>query len=225
MKKVFIFLILFGAFGSIYSQDEIARPDIPGELMVDLGLNYLDEISSDLNQQAWLSKSLGIYYTKRKIFKKKMVFNYGIGMGFENLDFGSNNTIYDEGGELKIDDFPSDFSDFPIQKNRLAITYLEVPLEMRFYPTGTEFGEGLFLSVGSIGGIRIDSHTKWKYNDEGDDKVQKNSGSFDLNRFRFGYQLRFDYYFLFADYNPFQYFRYSYLFLELFLVYYGMNHL
>ena len=176
-----------------FAQETYARPDIPGELMIDLGLNYLTEISSDLTQRGWNSKSLGLYYTKRRPLSQKFVFNYGVGMGFEKLDFGTSQTIIQSGEELVIDDFPFDASGAPIQKNRLAISYVDVPLEMRFYPRGTASGEGLFLSVGGIGGLRLSSHIKWKYSEEGSDRVQKISGNFDLNRVRYGYQLRFGY--------------------------------
>ena len=177
----------------LYAQEELSRPDIPGELMIDIGLNYLSETPEDLTQRGWPSKSLGIYYTKRKFLGDKFVFNYGLGLGLEKLDFGTNQTLIQDGDELEVGDFPSDVNEDEIQKNRLAITYLEAPIEMRFYPKGTIDGEGLFFSVGGIGGLRIDSHTKWKYADDGNDRVQKVSGNFDLNAVRYGYQVRFGY--------------------------------
>jgi len=193
MKRILTFLGLVCTLSFVHAQRELSRPDIPGELMVDVGLNYLSEEPSELNQQGWLSKSLGLYYTKRKMLGGRFAFNFGLGFGLEKLDFGANQTLVQDGDEVRVGDSPFDISDSEIQKNRLAITYLDVPLEMRFYPRGTLEGEGLFIGVGGIAGLRLNAHSKWKYSEDGSDRVQKLSGSFDLNRVRYGYQVRFGY--------------------------------
>ena len=142
MKKTLLLFAMGCTLQVSYAQNELSRPDVPGELMIDIGLNYLTETPSELTQRGWPSKSIGLYYTKRKILNRNFVFNYGLGLGLEKLDFGNQHTLIQDGDELIVDEFP--FSDSP-SKNRLAITYFESPLEMRFYPKGTEDGRGWFL--------------------------------------------------------------------------------
>ena len=70
------------------------------------------------------------------------------------------------------------------------MTYLDIPLEFRFHPQGTEDGEGLFLGVGVVAGLRLRAHTKWKYENNGETTREKQTGDFNLNSFRYGYQIR-----------------------------------
>ncbi len=193
MKTITALLVMMLAISSLTAQNELSRPDLPGELMIDVGLNYLDETPEDLTQRGWLSKSIGLYYTKRRVLGNRFAFNYGLGLGLEKLDFGSGQTLLEDGDDVVVGDFPFDANDSPVAKNRLALTYLDVPIEMRFYPRGTIEGEGLFVSVGGVAGLRLNAHTKWKYSEDGNDRVQKTSGSYDLNRIRYGYQVRFGY--------------------------------
>lgn len=172
---------------NIYAQDEdrFARPDLPGELMVDIGINSWSTTPDTLDRKGWASKSIGIYYSKRYGINDKLSFYPGIGLTFEKLGFQSAVTFQDS------TDYITELSVSGITKNKLAISYLEIPVEFRFHPMGTDEGEGLFVSVGGMLGLRLNAHTKWKYNDGGGNTIQKVSGRFNLENFRYGYQLRF----------------------------------
>ncbi len=182
------------------AQDNLKRPDIPGELMVDVGFNVWSSMPSALKRKTWSSKSIALYYTKRKAISGKISFNYGIGLGMEKMSLGDSSTL--ESRFLDNNGTPNDADDdvvLPVHivpnfqnfsKNRLATTYLDIPVEFRFHPMGTEEGEGLFLGVGGIVGVRVNAHTKWKYEKEGETTKQKISGGFNLNAFRYGYQVR-----------------------------------
>ncbi|MEO9871939.1 outer membrane beta-barrel protein [Ekhidna sp.] len=188
-KIVFAFCVIYSTIANS-QESTLNRPDIPGELMIDIGLNYWNETPEDLNQRGWPSKSVGLYYSKRKIFGSKLSFNYGLGLGLEKIDLGENNTLFSQNDDVSIDDFPFDISESPISKNRLAITYIDIPIDFRFHPKGTEDGEGLFIGVGAIVGLRLSSHMKWKYPEDGEDVVLKTRGAYDLNPFRYGFQIR-----------------------------------
>lgn len=190
MKKIILLLCLGYSVLGLSQETVLGRPDIPGELMLDIGLNYWTVTPEGLNQQGWPSKSMGVYYSKRKLLASKVSFNYGLGLGLEKYDLGVNNTLYSGNDEVAIDDFPFDTNESPIIKNRLAVSYLDVPLDIRFHPRGTSEGEGLFLGVGVIGGLRLQSHMKWKYPEDGEDAVQKIRGKYNLNAFRYGLQIR-----------------------------------
>lgn len=174
-------------FGTMAQTEDsgISRPDLPGSLMVDIGINIWDKVPSGLEQDAWPSKSVGVYYTRRKAYGGKLSLNYGIGLGLEKIGLGNDSTFF-SGDELSIEELPIE----SVEKNKLAISYLEVPIEFRFHPTGTQDGEGFFIGVGAMGGFRLNSHTKWKYTENGETRRQKIAGGFNLNAWRYGFQAR-----------------------------------
>jgi hypothetical protein len=200
MRYVYGVLFTLLVIGVSAQDGGLKRPDLPGELMVDVGFNVWSSMPGDLERKTWASKSVGLYYSKRKPLSGKLSFNYGVGLGLEKMSLGDTVTlasaVFDNNGTANNtdDDFirsvafitnPENFD-----KNKLAMTYLDIPVEFRFHPYGTEDGEGLFLGVGGIVGLRMNAHTKWKYDNNGETTRQKISGKFNLNSFRYGYQVR-----------------------------------
>ena len=200
MKYIVGFLLLIGSVVT-FGQKEIARPDIPGDLMIDIGLNFWDEEPLFVNQRGWRSKSIGFYYTKRKSLGNKFGVHYGAGLGLEKIDLGDSLTL-SSGVLLNADDSdPANDVLSPLEltpltdgitfdKNRLAVTYLDLPVELRFHPKGTQDGEGLFLSVGGMVGLRMSAHMKYKFEEGGETVIEKVKGKYDLNAFRYGLQAR-----------------------------------
>lgn len=182
-----IVLITLCFFAS--AQNGLKKPNIPGELMVDIGLNYWDQVSDSLEQKGWPSKSLSLYYVRRKELSTKFSFYYGAGLGFEKFGLGDDNSLFSTIDSAYIDAFPAVTIGSPA-KNKLAVVYLDVPLELRFHPRGTEEGEGFFVGVGGILGLRMHAHTKLKYDANGETVKQKFTGKFNLNAVRYGTQVR-----------------------------------
>lgn len=171
------------------------RPDIPGDLMVDVGFNVWSSMPGALEKRTWSSKSIGLYYTKRKVLTGKLSFSYGLGFGLEKMSLGDSSTLASKinlgtGGNDSIVSVAVIPNPYNFDKNKLAITYLDIPIELRFHPFGTEDGEGLFIGAGGIIGVRMNAHTKWKYDNNGETTREKHSGKFNLNSFRYGYQIR-----------------------------------
>ncbi|MEM6642465.1 MAG: outer membrane beta-barrel protein [Bacteroidota bacterium] len=200
MRRLLGSLFLLTSF-ILSAQKEAARPDVPGNIMVDVGLNYWDSEPNFVDQAGWRSKSVGIYYTKRKAFSKKFSFTYGLGLGLEKFDLGDSLTL--SSGELfnADDNDPANdslaafaFSSLPdninYQKNRLAVTYLDIPVDFRFHPTGTEEGEGFFIGVGGILGLRLASHRKLKFDEAEESVIEKVKGKYNLSSVRYGLQGR-----------------------------------
>ncbi len=193
MKYVVGLVLLFGC-GLAMAQDGIARPDVPGQLMIDFGFNYLDTEPDAIDQKGWPSKSASVYYVRRKGLSNKFSFYYGIGLGTEKLGLGDSATLvsgFDNGTEIEpLAIVPLDNS-ISYNKNKLAITYLDIPVDLRFHPLGTQDGEGLFFGVGGILGLRINSHTKFKFDEGGETVIEKVKAGYNLSTFRYGVQARF----------------------------------
>jgi hypothetical protein len=67
-----------------------------------------------------------------------------------------------------------------MEKSKLTVSYLTVPLLLEFQIPVNGRSNRLFISAGLIGGINLGSHTKIKY----DDSKEKERGSFNINPFK-----------------------------------------
>jgi len=185
MARYFFSLILLGAVLFSTAQDrKIPQPDLPGDLLLDIGLNYWSNDEDTLKN--WGSKSLGIYYNKRYKISNKLSFYPAVGLSFEKYALKKNyHYATDIDNNIVIDSTIA-----LIKRNKLAVTYLEVPLEFRFHPQGTIDGEGFFIGAGVLGSLRMGSHTKLRYVEDEEKRKEKLSDDFGLNDIRYGYQIR-----------------------------------
>ena len=185
MTRFFLSLFLVGVVLISTAQDKkFAQPDLPGDLMLDIGLNYWTKDQDTLKN--WGSKSLGVYYNRRYKISNKFSFYPAVGLGFEKLAFKKNyHYVADVNNNIAVDTTNS-----IIKRNKLAVTYLDVPLEIRFHPKKTIEGEGFFVGAGVIGGLKLTAHTKLHYEEDGVRRKEKLQSNFDLQDFRYGYQIR-----------------------------------
>ncbi|RED91589.1 outer membrane beta-barrel protein [Marinoscillum furvescens] len=189
MKRICGFFLLSILTFSVFAQDENKpkQPDLPGNLMIDFGFNRWSEEPDNLPLGFLGSNSVGIYYNRRLRFNDHISFHPGIGFTFEKYAFEDRYTwLRDDDGTVDFDSL----SGVGFRKNKLVSNYLEIPIEFRIHPLGTVNGEGFFIGIGAVGGMRIGSHTKIKY-DIGEDTVkEKLYDGFGLSDFRYGLQGR-----------------------------------
>jgi hypothetical protein len=130
------------------------------------------------------------------------------GMGFEfyNYFFEHNNSVYtDDNGIIRNKDYSLLVPPLNLDKTKLTITYLTVPLLLEFqFPGNLKNSNRLRISVGVIGGLKLGSHTKVVYRVNGDKKKDKDHGDFNINAFRYGFTARVGYknLNLFTDFYP-----------------------
>ena len=126
----------------------------------------------------------------------------GTGLGFEFNDYRFDNrlpVIKGDNGILVDSSYAG--SDFHVEKAKLTTTYITVPLILE-YQVDVGGDNEFFIGAGIIGGIKIGSHTKVKFDRNGDTKKDKNRSDFYLSPYRYGYTARAGYGFLklFANY-------------------------
>jgi|TARA_B110000046_G_scaffold109016_1_gene116270 hypothetical protein len=185
MKKGFGFIILCITCLLGFGQDEngLQQPDIPGDIMLDFGFNSLMDNKQLINTELFPSHSIGIYYMAKRKLSDQFIFNPAIGLTFEKIGFSDRSNYQVD--DLKITSWDT-VSVGDLRSNRLAITYLELPLELRFYPNQTVDGEGLFVSIGGVLGFKIAAKTKMKYKLDGSKFKETNTGNFGLSDVRYG---------------------------------------
>lgn len=191
MKRLFGIAILLSLSLNTLAQDSDRpkQPDLPGDLLLDFGFNVWSETPDLFPTKFMGSNSFGIYYNKRFRFSDYISFHPAAGFTVDKIAFeGTATWSRQDDGTVAIDSLVG----VGIRKNKLVTNYFEIPVEFRIHPLGTVNGEGWFIGLGAVGGVRIGSNTKIKY-DVSDDATIKEKlfDGFDQARFRYGVQARF----------------------------------
>lgn len=166
------------------------QPDLEGDLMLDYGFSYWSIKQDQLPGRVIGSNAVSLFYSRRFKMNNHFAFHPGIGFSFDKYAFSGQQTwVFDNNArEYSLDTI---FVGAILTKNKLVSTYFEVPLEIRYHPLGTEKGEGWFIGVGLVGGLRLSSHTKVKFDTNQNSFKEKNFDSFELKNYRYGVQFRF----------------------------------
>ncbi|MCP4460975.1 MAG: outer membrane beta-barrel protein [Cytophagales bacterium] len=182
-KFLLSFLLLVVSFTALSQEKLSGQPDLPGDILFDIGFNSWDQSGDTLKN--WPSRSLGIYYNKRFKLSNKFSFYGAAGFGIEKFSFEKNYHLTADNSNIVLDTLIASIS-----MNKLSITYFDIPLELRFHPKGTIDGEGFFVSAGAIPGLKMGAHTKVKYEVDGHKQREKVGANFGLQDFRMGLQFR-----------------------------------
>lgn len=133
----------------------------------------------------------------------------GLGFEFNNYFFENNNTIIkNKMGEIVP--FYYDSIGIKLDKSKLSVMYFNIPLLFEFqFPTSRSFHKRLWVSGGVIGSIKIDSHTKVVYKENGERNRDKNRDDFNISLLKYGFTGRVGYndFYAYANYFPAQFFE------------------
>lgn len=113
----------------------------------------------------------------------------GLGISFNNYRFDGNNTLTVGEGGIVGPAYPAEGINY--EKSKLATVYgiLPVMLEVQIPVT---YSSTINLGAGVIGAVKLGSHTKTVYYDDGKQK-EKNHNDFNLNVLRYGVTARAGY--------------------------------
>ena len=165
-----------------------ARPDIPGTFLIELGWNILQDNPKAMEISTIGSRSLNLYYfynIELPVGGGRFELMPGFGVGLDRYKFDDDVTLTESNGSngvVSIDTLDLD----DVSKSMLVANYFDIPVELRFYANPNDKRRSFKVGVGFKAGMRFSSHTKVKYEDDGDAIKNKNKRSFGLNRFRYG---------------------------------------
>ncbi len=152
----------------------------------------------DLNHNRSTEFNLNLFWTSIGLQKNKGNIGIVTGLGFSwnNYFFAKDITI-EQGDDMIVPIELSDATGYKnVEKTKLVASYLTIPLLFEFQvPTNNS---PLYLQVGGIGGIKLNSHTKVKHGGNKD----KDFDDFYLSPFRYGATARLGYgsIYLYANY-------------------------
>ncbi|MGK7396192.1 MAG: outer membrane beta-barrel protein [Candidatus Cyclobacteriaceae bacterium M3_2C_046] len=175
-------------FLSPKSTQQAARPNFPGDFMLEVGFTLLNS-PPDLDLRLFGSRGANIYYLYHlPIGNSNFSFHPGLGLGMANYNFKDSVTLVtDDQGQT---DFVNIFNylendQLNVIKSKLSVNYLDIPMELRFNLNKENPYRGFKMAVGGRIGILFDSHTKVKYEEDGDAKKLKRKEKYDLNSLRY----------------------------------------
>ncbi|PLW99671.1 MAG: hypothetical protein C0594_16815, partial [Marinilabiliales bacterium] len=121
------------------------------------------------------------------IYNEQIGLVTGLGFEFNNYKFDNNIVLVDDpAGVTYFLDTVRQFS-----KNKLTTIYLNIPLILEAQiPVGDD---EIHIGAGIIGGVKIGSHTKYIYENNGNKMKNKQFEDFNLNSFRYGVTARVGY--------------------------------
>lgn len=185
----FIITALTLLIGSGLYAQKASAPDLPGALRMEIGFNFLLDHPDSMSTGFWGSKSFNVHYQYSVRFgESAFSFHPGFGLATDKFSFEENVTLArNQDGSISIEQLePVEFGE--IKKTKLATTYFEVPLELRYHFNKDNFKKSLKLAVGGKLGILMSSHTKINYKNLGENQKLKTKDNYNLNRFRYGLQ-------------------------------------
>jgi len=124
-----------------------------------------------------------------KLGSSGFTFNPGIGVGIDKYGFKSAVSLRmnaDTAQIYKLDSTVYKAAD----KSVFSTTYLEVPLEFRYYTNKSDNRRGFNFTLGGKFGYKVDSMAKIRYDEAGETKKVKLKQDFNLNPIRFGIYTR-----------------------------------
>lgn len=168
MRQFYGFLILMMFSFQVLSQEKLnSKIDLSGrandhfmlQLSADNWLETPDSISSHIKG---FSRGANISFMLDKPFKSnpKISIAAGVGIGSSHVFF--RNMQVDLAGAGQQLPFRSTDSAASFSKYKLATSFLEIPLELRFSSKPAEPNKSLKIAIGIKGGLLLNAHTKGK---------------------------------------------------------------
>ena len=162
-----------------------ARPDIPGNLLIEFGFNALQNDDPSIDTKLIGNRTVNFYYLYDiRVGKTNFFVLPGIGLGLDRYKF-------DEDVTLVQDPFAglTGFSDIiggGVKKSMLVTNYIDIPIEVRYLTNPADARRSFKAGVGFKVGYLYSAHTKIKQELEGEMFKTKVKGTYNLNRFRYG---------------------------------------
>ncbi|RPD45864.1 PorT family protein [Hymenobacter sediminis] len=190
--------------------EQRANRAVRSNFNIDLGLNTLVNRETPVGGENFDLRPIGSRYLSLnwhydiRVGKKGSPFHLVTGpeLSFNNYMLDKNNQFFDVDGRTIIRK-NLETPNRELQKSKLAVSSINLPL-MPVLDFKNKKGRDAFrIGAGGFVGYRLGSHTKIKYEEEGNTKKDKDRGSYNLADFQYGLQgtigiRRID---LFAKYN------------------------
>lgn len=174
------------------------RPDLPGSLVIDIGLNSWSDVPTNADLNSWRSKTVNItYFYDFPIGTKGLSFTPGIALGLEKYTFDNNFTLTtsvnnNNNRVVAVESLESVYGVNNVYDvSKLGLNYLDLPIEFRYYTNSENYSRGFRFALGAKVGVLYSSFTKVKFEDAlAENRQIKDRQQLGVNRIRYGVQGR-----------------------------------
>lgn len=175
-----------------------ARPDFPGTIRLELGSKVWLNAPEEMRLSILGSRTFNVFYQYDiRIKQSRYTFSPGLGFGFENYRTRNNLGYgYDADGLTTLIYYDSANSPLAgVNKTKLSVNYIDIPLEIRFHSNKNDFQRSLKIALGAKVGYMFNAHSKVRYklDDDTETRKLKRTENFNLSQVRFGPYFRFGY--------------------------------
>ncbi len=175
-------------------QEEKANRPVHSTFDIDLGLNALTNKQRDLNGNALDLRpvasryiSLNLHYDIRLGRKGSPLFlRTGPELAFNNYMLDNNYQFVNQNGVTVLQK-PSE-AGRNLEKSKLAVSSINLPLMPMLSFQDKKGHDSFRIGAGGFVGYRLGSHTKLKYEEDGNTKKDKDRGNYNLEDFQYGVQ-------------------------------------
>ncbi len=196
-------------------QEKAGRPDIPGDLMIEFGYNWVQDHPPGYSFKTPGSRTFNVYYLyEMNIGESSFSFHPGIGFGTEKYAFDKNITLgygMDSLGNSEVQFVPLDSiygAGTSFKKSQFNTNYIDIPLEFRWRSKKYDPRGSFKVTIGGKIGYLFDSKTKVKYDQNGETKKTKQKEKFELSSLRYGIYAKIG----FGGFGAYYYYSFSDLF-------------
>lgn len=137
----------------------------------------------ELNEAKSVAVNINFIDKELSLINNKLLLVTGLGMTFNNYRFRHNVTLLADTNRVV-----ASYDTISYEKSKLAVTYLTVPLLLELTDGKTK--KSFHIAAGIIGGLRIGSHTKQKYQSGSKTIKPKVRDDFNLNPIRYDATVR-----------------------------------
>lgn len=142
----------------------------------------------DLRMEKSINVKLNFLEQNFNLISNKLGLTTGLGFEWRNYRFDNHVVLEKIGNDIiNAYDFyaPRDYS-----KSKLVVNYLNLPLLIEYQTNRYSKKNSFHIGAGIETGLRIGSHTKLVYQDDGRKKKDKDPGDYHLNPFKYDLMVR-----------------------------------
>ncbi len=145
------------------------------DMVIDYPTNYP---FMDLNYAKSIAVNINFFEQNISLIGQQLGLVTGMGLSWNNYRFSDNNVVLTHNGEFNGG--YETVTTRSYEKSKLVVTYLRVPLMLEYQTNSKMKANSFHLSGGVVGGVRIGSHSKIKY----DGNKSKDRNDFYINPFK-----------------------------------------
>ncbi len=169
-------------------------------LVLDFTYDMLLNLPDSIKMKGF-SRGFNIYFTYDVVFGKSR-FSIAPGIGIGTNNYFHKYAISSDSLGTYFNEFSDDVD---VKKAKLALTYVDIPVELRFRSVPNKKGTSWKLAAGFKAGLMIQNKWKYKGEDFGMGEKFKTYDIENVNKFRYGVMLRGGY----GIWNAFAYYSLS----------------